>query len=225
MQSTRTGAGGDAGGLHAAKYTSANAAPPHAGRQPRGGERFRRTIGRAKLAKGQTAEAPVLFKRTSTYDAHNDDKMVPHDFARTTLRPADRRVVRALAEALFSVPEDDQELPPSRLDGLVAEVDTFVSPATRTTRFGLRLLLAALEWSPLFFLRFRTFSGSAREERVRHLERLERSRVTALALLVFGYKTMLTMLFYEDPREQAAIGYPGAERRRHRLVVHPGARE
>jgi hypothetical protein len=143
--------------------------------------------------------------------------MAPKDFARTTLGPADRRIVRALAEALFSVPEDDQEVPPSRLDALVTEVDRFMSPATKTTRFGLRLLLAVLEWSPLLFFRFRTFAGLARGDRVRHLERLERSRVAALPLLVFGYKTMLTMLFYEDPREQRAFGYPGPERRRHLL--------
>ena len=44
-----------------------------------------------------------------------------------------------------------------------------------------------------------------------------------LPLMVVAYKTILTMTFYEDEREQQLLGYPGAERKRWRAalpVVH-----
>jgi hypothetical protein len=49
---------------------------------------------------------------------------------------------------------------------------------------------------------------------VKHLERLEHSKVRQLPLLVVAYKTVLTMIFYEDEAEQRALGYPGPERTR-----------
>ena len=54
-----------------------------------------------------------------------------------------------------------------------------------------------------------------REDRIHHLERLEGSRITKLSLLVVAWKTLLTMLFYEDPDELKALGYPGNERKRY----------
>jgi hypothetical protein len=130
--------------------------------------------------------------------------MAPTDFQRTTLSANHRTVVRALAEAMFSA---DGEVPAARLDRLVTEVDRYISPASKTLRFGLVVLLVAIQWSPVFFLRLRTFDALSVDERVKHLERLERSKVATLALLVFAYKTLLTMLFYEDPAEQRALGY------------------
>lgn len=125
-------------------------------------------------------------------------------------------MVRALAEALFS---PDGEVAPERLDAFVDEVDAFISPASKTLRLGLLLMLSVIRWSPLLFLRFTTFDGMSVEGRVRHLERLEASKVKQLPLLVVAYKTVLTMIFYEDEAEQRAIGYPGAERRRWRAAL------
>lgn len=138
------------------------------------------------------------------------------DYRRTTLAPRHRPVVRALAEAFFS---PDGEVADERLDALVDDVDRYMSPASKTLRFGLLLMLTVIQLSPLLYGRVRSFTDLDREARIHHLERLEASRVPQLPLLVIAYKTLLTMLFYEDPRELAALGYPGAERKRWLRVV------
>lgn len=143
--------------------------------------------------------------------------LVTKDFQRSTFSVGDRRVVRALGEALFAV--DD----PRRLESFVDDVDAFVSPASRSLRFGLVLLLHVIAWTPIFFGRWRTFPNLDREERVHHLERLERSGITQLPLLVVAYKTVMSMLFYEDERELRALGYPGPDRKRWLRTLPPSA--
>lgn len=137
--------------------------------------------------------------------------LVTKDFQRTTLKPHHRPVLRALAEAMFS---PDGEVDPERLDAFVEDVDGFISPASKTLRFGLLLMLFAIRWSPLLFFRLKTFEELSVDDRVHHLERLEKSKVKQLPLLVVAYKTVLTMIFYEDEQEQRSIGYPGHERTR-----------
>lgn len=132
------------------------------------------------------------------------------DYRRTTLKERHRPIVRALAEAFFS---PDGEVTDARLDAFVEEVDRYISPASKTLRFGLVSMLVVLQWSPLMFGRLRVFSELDREDRIRHLERLDRSRIVQLPLLVVAYKTLMTMLFYEDPDELAAIGYRPGRRR------------
>jgi hypothetical protein len=118
-------------------------------------------------------------------------------------------MVRALAEAMFS---HDGDVPRERLEHFPEEVDAFISPASQQLRWGLLLVLLVLRWSPLLFLRFTTFEALSVDERVKHLERLERSRIKPLPLLVVAYKTVLTFVFYEAPEELRGLGYPGEER-------------
>lgn len=139
--------------------------------------------------------------------------LITKDYGRTTLGPSHRPIVRALAEAMFS---PDGEVSAERLDAFVEDVDRFISPASKTLRFGLVLMLVAIRWSPLLFFRFTTFDAMNVDERVKHLERLEHAKVKQLPLLVIAYKTILTMVFYEDEEEQRAIGYPGAVRTRYK---------
>lgn len=122
-----------------------------------------------------------------------------------------RTVVRALAEAMFS---SDGEVAPEKLAAFVEDVDAFISPASKTLRFGLVLMLFAIRWSPLLYFRFRPFDEMSVDDRVHHLERLEKSKVKQLPLLVVAYKTVLTMIFYEDERAERTLGYPGPERKR-----------
>jgi len=145
-------------------------------------------------------------------------ELITKDYARSTLRGADRPVVRALAEAMFS---PDGEVSSDRLDAFVEDVDAFISPASKTLRFGLVLMLVVIRWSPVLFFRFKTFDEMTIDQRVEHLERLEHSKVKQLPLLVVAYKTILTMIFYEDEEEQRAIGYPGAERSRFKRGALP----
>jgi hypothetical protein len=141
--------------------------------------------------------------------------LVTKDFQRTTLRPRHRPIVRALAEALFS---PDGEASPERLDAFVDEVDNFISPASKTLRFGLVLMLGVLRWSPLLFGRFKLFDSMTVDERVHHLERLDKSKVKQLPLIVVAFKTIMTMLFYEDEKELVGLGYR-SERKRYLNVL------
>src|SRR4051812_38410015 len=142
--------------------------------------------------------------------------LVTKDFRRTTLRPRHRPIVRALAEALFS---PGGEATPERLDAFVDEVDQFISPASKTLRFGLVFMLGVLRWSPLLFGKFRLFDDMTVEERLEHLDRLDKSKVKQLPLIVVAYKTVMTMLFYEDEQELAGLGYPGHARKRYLNVA------
>lgn len=144
--------------------------------------------------------------------------LVTKDYKRTTLGKGQRPVVRAIAEAFFS---PDGECTDDRLDLFVEEVDRFISPASKTLRFGLLAMLFAIRWSPFLFGKFKPFEALDREARLAHLERLERSKAKELPLMVVAYKTMMTMIFYEDERELVGLGYPGPERRRYLAKANP----
>jgi len=147
---------------------------------------------------------------------------------RRTLTPQDRVTVRAIAEAMFA---QDGEVSGARLDAHVSEVDAYVSAASAEVRFGLRLALLVVRLAPLlFFVRLSTIERLAIDDRVALLSRLERSRVAPLSLAFIGWRTVMTLVFYEDPAELRAIGYAGEERLRHRrrlpaLHHHGPARE
>jgi hypothetical protein len=139
---------------------------------------------------------------------------VTKDFARKTLARRHRVVVRALGEAFFS---PDGEVTEIGLDELVFEVDRFISPASKTLRFGLVLMLDIIRWAPMLMGHFKTFEELGVDDRVHVLERLEGSRVVQVPLLVAGYKTIMTMLFFETPRELMGLGYT-EERTRYKLL-------
>lgn len=160
-------------------------------------------VGDDKLRRSTGPSAPQIVTLTK-------------DFQRTTLGPGHRAIVRALGEAFFS---PDGEASAARLDAFVEEVDGFISPASKTLRFGLVMMLLLVQWSPLFFFRFRRFEELSIEERIHHLERLDRSRVKQLPLIVVAYKTVMTMLWYEEETELGALGYPGPARKRWLKVV------
>lgn len=137
------------------------------------------------------------------------------DYARTTLAPRHARALRAFAEAFFY--DESSPFPEGRLDALVAECDAFVSPASKTLRFGLRAILEILRLVPLLVLgRFALFEDLDVRARVKMLERMESSRFVPFTLMVVAYKTVLAVLFFEDPAELRAMRYPGPERVRWR---------
>ena len=133
--------------------------------------------------------------------------------ARTTLRARDRVVLRAVAEAMFS---QDGEVGSARFDAHLDEVDSYVSGASKPVRFGLRVALFIVRIAPvLLFFRLCTIDRLPLDERVDLLSRLERSRITNLSLAFIGWRTILTMVFYEDPAELRNLGYT-AERKVHK---------
>lgn len=147
-------------------------------------------------------------------------RTVTRDYRRTSLKPRHREVVRALAEAMFA---EDGDVAPDRLDTFPEEVDKMISPASKTLRFGLLVMLDLISVLPMLTLfRASTFAQMSRADRVRFLDRLDRSRLPPLTLTLVAYKTLMSMLFYEDDEELATAGYPGPERHRY-LLVAPAA--
>jgi hypothetical protein len=142
--------------------------------------------------------------------------MRTRDFARTTLRPRQRRMIRAIAEALFT---DEAPLDGAMLDAFVTNIDGFMSPASKTLRAGLMLLLEVLRWLPIVVVRkVSTFDDLPIETRTEMLDRMDRSRFSLFPLIVVAFKTMLTIPYYEDDARLRAIGYPGEARKRYLSV-------
>ena len=121
-------------------------------------------------------------------------------------------MIRALAEGYFS---HDGGPTSARLDDFVREIDAFVSPASKTLRFSLRVTLAVLRVLPLVVLgRFALFETLPLRDRTALLNRLEQSKFAPFTLIFIAWKTIFTMVFFEHADEMAAMGYPGAERSR-----------
>jgi hypothetical protein len=143
-----------------------------------------------------------------------------HSFPdRTTLTHRDRIVLRAVAEAMFS---QDGEVERARLDAHVDEVDAFISAASKPLRVGLRIALFIVSIAPLLlFFRMRRIDKLSVDDRVVVLSRLERSRITNLSLAFIGWRTVMTLVFYENPVELQRLGYAGDERKvyKRRLTV------
>lgn len=129
--------------------------------------------------------------------------------------------MRAIAEAMFD-PGRPEPLSEDRLEALVDGVFAFVAAASWPVRIGLRLALVLLRFAPILLLcHARPLERLALEERVAMLERVERSSFAPLCLAFVGWRTIATLVFYEDARELAALGVVAHERRRHLQVLAP----
>jgi hypothetical protein len=127
--------------------------------------------------------------------------------SRFVLRPRQRVVLRALGDALFA--HEDGPCA-AQLDALVGGFEAHLTPVSRTLRFGLLAMLDLIRWLPVLLLvAVRPFEALDRERRVRILERMERSRAAALLVPLVAYKSFLAFIFFEDPDELRAMGYPG----------------
>ena len=130
--------------------------------------------------------------------------------ARFVLRPGQRVVLRALGDALFAHEGGPR---PAQLDALVEGFEAHLTPVSRTLRFGLLAMLVLIHWLPLLlFTSLRSFEHLPREERVRLLERMDRSRVLLLLMPLVAFKSLLAMIFFEQPAELRAMGYPGDDK-------------
>ncbi len=135
------------------------------------------------------------------------------DYDRRTVQPRHRDLIPALLEGYFAV---DAPLDAERLRRLAGDVDRAISNASKTLRFGLVVMLDVIQYAPPLILgRLSTFDALSLEDRQRFLTRLDRSRLVPLTLIFVAWKTLLTMIYFEEPDQLAALGYPGPERRRY----------
>ncbi len=129
-------------------------------------------------------------------------------------------MVAAIAEALFAT--DGKALDRDMLEEFVTNIDGFMSPASKTLRSGLMLMLEALRWLPIIVVRkFSTFDDLPIVTRTEMLDRMDRSSFSMFPLMVVAWKTVLTVAYYEDDARLREIGYPGEERKRYLTVVSP----
>jgi hypothetical protein len=128
-----------------------------------------------------------------------------------------RAVVRALGEALFH----HQAGPtPGQLDTLVAGVEAHLQPVSRPQRTALLLALLLVRWLPvLLWVAPDTFEAVSVPKRLRILERMDRSKALILLMPLVAFKTLFAMLFFEQPAELRAMGYPGDDRKRWRVLA------
>jgi hypothetical protein len=119
-------------------------------------------------------------------------------------------VVRAPVEALFS---PSGEIDPARLDAVANDAAAYLAFASRGMARAIAAGLDLVRLLPLLLLRHAAlFDDLPLDARVRFVEALDRSRVPFFPLIVALYKTVLTMIFFEDAPTLAALGYPGGER-------------
>lgn len=122
-----------------------------------------------------------------------------------------------MSEAMFA---EHGEVEPARLARHVEAMFAMVAVASWPVRFGLRLALVLLRLAPLvLFAHARTLERLTVAERVRVLERVERSRLMLLCLAFVGWRTIATLVVYEHPDELRALGYTSDERERHKRVL------
>lgn len=114
---------------------------------------------------------------------------------------------------------EDRELQEPELARHLDEVDAFLCAASWPTRVGLRIALWFLNVAPiLLFVACAPLGRLTIATRVRVLARLEQS-VGALPIAFVGWRSILTLVFYENAEELAAIGYPGSDRARYKRAL------
>ncbi len=134
-----------------------------------------------------------------------------------TLAPRHRAVVRSLVEALF---HHDAGPRPEQLDAVTLAVEAHFAPVRRAQRSFLLLALDLVRWLPLLLLTGLTlFEDLPVARRVALLERMDCSKSLLLYLPVVAFKTLLAMLFFEQPEELRAMGYPGDDARKRWLKL------
>lgn len=117
-----------------------------------------------------------------------------------TLPNSFERHTRAIAEALFF----GEEGPPDakRIDWVVADFADFAARVEPRSRFVFLLCTWVLTWiAPLFVLKFGPLESLDMDDRIRALERLERSFMGPAAL---GPKIMLCTIWFEHPEIREA---------------------
>lgn len=112
---------------------------------------------------------------------------------RNSLPARTLRVARAFVETVF---DDGRGIPAGDLDAFLVDLADWLGYAGARLRFGLRVMLTIVQWSPLFTIgRARRFTSLSPEARAEHLEKLEISAVGATAFA--GVKTVLAIPWFE----------------------------
>ena len=111
----------------------------------------------------------------------------------------------AIAEALFH--SDAGPVDPARIAWLREEFKSFLGHSGPWARFlAGSCAVFTTTLGPLLSFQFRRFGSLPIDRRLRVLERLEAS---PFALVLLGIKTMLCILYYEQPGAASELGFDG----------------
>jgi len=134
------------------------------------------------------------------------------------LRPWAERATRSIVEAVFARAGRDGEIAPppdERVAWVCREIDDFLARVSaRTYAVVLVSLVAVIVLAPLRIGRFGSFAAMSLPDRIRSLERFERS---ALSPALLAVKALLSVHYYEHPDAAREVGYDGA------CLLTPGA--
>lgn len=115
------------------------------------------------------------------------------------------KIVRALAEALIP---SGGAFPLGAEDLNAAEkVDALLHYLRTDLRTEIKVMMKFLNYSPLFSLRFSTFSRMSLEERIAYLQIWEESRFYFRRAILLALKALVCMAFYADPKVEEILGY------------------
>lgn len=137
------------------------------------------------------------------------------DWQRTTFGPYSKRILRSLAEAFFTDPDDPADRGnEQRFGWLVDDVDDFISQASPALRWGTRAALLLVELLPIFFVRrFALCSSLPLKDREHYLATVEATTTPRVSVLVVMFKTLMTILYFEHPEAAPHLGYDGRHER------------
>jgi len=124
---------------------------------------------------------------------------VVRDWTPFQLSARERRVIRALAEALYDLRGDDEVALPH----ILGEVQAWLAAPDSVLRTGLRALLLVIELSPVRFgFGAHTMSRLPLGRRVRYLEVLDARTDSPLSI----WKTLLGTAYFDHPTGAAEMG-------------------
>ncbi|MBI5536786.1 MAG: hypothetical protein HY898_28960 [Deltaproteobacteria bacterium] len=134
-----------------------------------------------------------------------------HGPERRGLRPAQRRIVRAIAQALLSdADERGLPIPPDDLwlDEVVDDFDKMIGAGSPDIRRGFFALTMLMERMPVVMMgSVRGASKLSLADRIVLLEALENSRMGLLATLMVAFKIPITMIAYDQGEALAMTGF------------------
>jgi hypothetical protein len=129
-----------------------------------------------------------------------------------TFSERQRAVMKALGEAILH--HADGPTPP-QLDVLMADAEAHLGRVSRPQRAAILLGLLLVRFLPFLLLSaLEPFDALSVPKRLRLLERMDRSRWSVLLMPLVAFKSLLSLLFFEQPAELRAMGYPGDDRKR-----------
>lgn len=114
------------------------------------------------------------------------------------------RAARAIMEGLFA--SDDGPPPGDRLDWVMRDLADFFGHVNLRARLLFRACVFAVTWiAPLLLFALPPLSRLSVDDRVRALERMERSPLFSMPFL--GAKALLSIVYYEHPDAAREIGW------------------